>query len=453
LKSTIEFLGGNRKTMLLPEGLSSLDQRHAVAENFADQMSDGGAPLSSEAARALQLGSSMPIYGEPFAHCLDQLSSTEDVDPRLVAAAAVVLFNTMQHSDGMYTHARPGIRTNPKFVSELKALQHSMVARKGMLPLSPEFAMAVEEGKEQVAFAGIVMGVAEAARPGVQRVLSDVNYERFWNNTRIMGTGVQISDVTIEQALTEDVGNQLSHVTLGNLGVSEEVMYLVNNYPGLIRIIDGGAGSGATTGAVISRFHEAPGGVDLSRISITVIEGNRGYVDGGLQELGKAAVAKMQETGNDLQLQIRPDQDDAYQPGTLSLVHGELGQTIAQLEGVHDGLTIVMLNYVPHRLPDSVKVAVAQKIRQVSRESEFVFGGLSNNTSYGPNRRCLNFWPDGPLNVGMEHIRPIFEASRYRVHEIAREGVPPSLTPRLGERLAAGATDDAHFIIARSIHR
>jgi hypothetical protein len=402
-------------------------------------------------ARALQLGVSMPIYGEPFAHCIDQLSSTEDVDPRLIATGAVVLFNTMQHSDSMYTYARPGILTDPKFVRELKALQQSMAARKGMVPLSPEFAMTTEEGKEQVSFNGIVLEVAEAAHPGTQRVLSDMNYERFWNNTIIMGTGAQISNLTVEQALAEDIGNQLPHVTLGNEATSQVVVAAVRNYSGPIRIIDLGAGPGATTAAVISRFHEVPGGVDFSRVSLTAIEGNRGYVDGGLQEFGKAAVVKMQDAGGNLQLQMRPDSEDAYQPGTLSLVHGEIGETIAKLEGVHQGLTIVMQNYVPHRLVDSVKVTLAQQIRRVSKDSLFVGGGLSNNTSDKTNRPCLNFWPDGTLNVGMEHRRRIFEASGYSVHDLSSEGVPRVITQRLGDRLAAGVTNDAHFTIARSI--
>ena len=293
---------------------------------------------------------------------------------------------------------------------------------------------------------------------GIQASLAAANYGAIFG-PQTMTSGSRItakldggdSPYELDQASYDGMTHlDTSNVIIGNIveGVVRHST-LVHSGKQRIRIFDIGSGHGATLAAVLHSIAGKNDTSNLPAIAVTGIEATPTFYD----ELYEFANGPYGASALRLNLGERSTENNIpSQFGEVHLVRGNAPSIIDSMVGLpinnKDETTIVVANYVFHRLPSDKKAAIIARFAQLENVI-LIIGDLRQDTSE-INCRDFNLAANGPLNTGNLILTAQMAKAGFEVIDPA-DAVPASIDKRLAPNILGDSLDprrDGHLFLA-----
>jgi hypothetical protein len=414
----------------------------AVQEHFADEFGQFSQARQPTALLALNQILADEIYGPVLSSFLKTLLyqnqepvSTLSGDKDLELQAVAYMCAAARYSSELYRADHRNLVGSANFGSIFA--HHHLRVRTGEIALLPEaYWTTAYQGLAQIQFADRYLGQASAE---LQRLLADVNYASFRPQTMMTGASMLqggINGETLRSLVAwseTQTQESMPHLTASNIAIGQIVSSLFSDPRNpLIEAVDLGAGSGATSAAVMLGVLDAASNGTKNKLSgITSIDSSAHLIQDLREEMLPIAKARFQAGAS-----INLVEDDLYN-GVRSL----------NLENRGDSLKVFTANYVMHRLPSERKKALFQYIARSFSDVVILIADLRQNGS-AVNRGYFNLRDNGLCNCGNIGLEGMLTEAGFELAILNSKTAPRGMSQSLVQKIENGLTSDSLFVIA-----
>jgi|GEM_PF-5318997 len=409
------------------------DARQEEVGQYQNWLRTEGYAVNNAHLRAVVGGVKDSIYGIAVASNLrffrtaHHSARTEHVPHIIDTLLTLTHASEMDYRTDKYERRPKGWYRSGEFREEVAALHDAIAIGKPDASIMSH-PMIITEGIQQVERADSVLGSPAAASIGAQRHLADANYATTFSN-RTMLSAAAFPDTT-PKGIAKMTGNEqmpwLTKTNVASALVAKAVVQAARKDKGTIDIFDAGSGTGATLAAFVAALGGRSAGNDLSHVSITAMESNPQFLPLLTHFAPTAAAQLATRKHGPFGVQDYITHSTSADVRNIGIMEGDVVgalQAIPLAEHPKD-ITVVVENYVFHRVPSVDKLKIFQWLSQASN-SLFLFGDLARNGSY-INRAYFNFTNNGPLNTGNRGLLHLLNGQGFTVLP-THESIPREL--------------------------